>query len=198
MAERIEQIYPENPFNEITKERYSKYTNKITLLNKGLCSAPRSRRTPAPTPPPPPDAPLIKVIGTFGNFDDEDGIPRQGLKFICKASQKNVLFIDDNIPVFGRLFYGKFERIKFTLGNNEDWHQTPEKIIFYAGDQEFNTTDNSSFITGQVNHPTEFWLYIDETPLVLKDNKGEFEFVLFFYTEQSFQYLKNKISEFNE
>ena len=196
--EAINQIFPTNPISDISKERYLNFTYKVEIINKDLCSTPRTRRTPTPNPPPPPDSPLVKVMGTTGFFEDENGIPKPGLKFVCRATQKNVLHIDENTPVFGRLFYGKFERIKFTLGNNENWFQTPEKIIFFAGDQEFNTTDNSSFITGQVNHPTEFWLYIDEEPLILRDNKGDYEFVLFFYSEQSFEYLKKRIIVFTK
>lgn len=191
----IEQIFPVNPISLISKERYQGYAGKLKLVDKGLCSAPSNRSSRASRPVP--DAPLVKVVGAIGFFEDEEGVLKEGLKFSCKAGQKNVLHVDNDTPVYGKIFYGKFEKIKYTRGNNEDWLQTPGKIVLHAGDQEFNTTNNTSFITGQINHPTEFWLYVDEEPLILKDNKGGFDFVLFFYTEQSYEYLKSKIEEFS-
>jgi hypothetical protein len=191
----MKQTYPLNPISEITKERCLQFQNKIDSLGKGgICSKPRSRSNNS-IPAPISDAPNGNVIGEICSSEDENGDLKPGLKFKCKANQKNVLYVNSETPAYGKVFFGKYGKIKFTLGNNDFYYQTPEKIIFYAGDDIFNTVENGSFLTGEIKHPTEFWLYVEEEPLILKDNKGDFEFILFFYSEQDSKYVLSKISD---
>ena len=195
----LNQVYPINQINEISEERYLAFSNKKKLSEKMICSGPGRRRTSIPPP-----APFLNVIASFGKFPDEDGNLQNGMKFNCKANHRNILYADSTTPIYGQLFYRKFERVKFTIGPGDNWFMTPERIAFRAGDDEFHTPNGGSFITGRVNHPTEFWVYVDEEPLQLSDNRNGlpndigFEFILFFYSEQSFEYLQFKISEYSK
>jgi hypothetical protein len=190
----MKRLFDINPISEISTERCNAFKNLVDKLNAKKCPwfVPQPIRRYSP---PVNKTPIENVVGVFGKFRDQDNVYKDGIKFICPAKQKSILYYDKNTPVFGKTFYGKFEKIKFTLGDNNDFFMTPAKVNLMVGDVIFKTNENGSYIYGEVNHPTEFWIYTEEENEILFDNKGEIEFVLFFYSELSSDQILGEIAK---
>lgn len=200
--------YPFNIYNTLTSDVVTNFSHLFDEMprnkenNKrdfdsiaGLCKS-RSRRnsyTPPQTPPL-----YINVYGVPGNYTDSDGADKPGLKFICKASSRNILYLDKEQPVYGRIFYGRFDKIKYTIKNDNDYIMIPTNIVVQVGGIEHRTPEDSPYLLGVTNFSTEFWIYVDEELGQLKDNSGEFEFILFWYSEEEDVPLVRKLKDYEE